>query len=71
MKFKVVQVERYGQIVWQHPVMDELRKSQCLCLNCALLKSCEIAKKGFEFCKVHNVAYAMTRCPHFKQGGQK
>jgi len=65
MKFRVRDIEKYGRKVWQHIEMDELRESQCLCLNCALLHDCEIAKKAFELCQVYGVAFAMTRCPNF------
>ena len=65
MDFQVVKVEKYGALVFQHPQMDELRRSQCLCLNCSKMKKCEIASAGYELCKKHNIAYAVTRCPVF------
>ncbi|MCR4322864.1 MAG: hypothetical protein NUV61_02140 [Candidatus Azambacteria bacterium] len=65
MNFKVLQVEKYGVQVLQHPEMDDLRRTQCLCLNCAEMQDCAIAAAGFELCKKYNIAYAVTRCPYF------
>ena len=65
MDFRVALANKYGAKVWQHVEMDELRRSQCLCLNCSKLGACEIASDGFELCKKHNIAYAVTRCPVF------
>jgi len=66
MKFKVTQTQKYDTLVFQHSEMDELRRSQCLCLNCSKMKHCEIASAGFELCMKYNIAYAMTRCPVFE-----
>ncbi len=65
MEFHTEQVEKYGALVYTHPEMDELRRKQCLCLNCTKTADCEIAHAGYELCKKYNVAYAMTRCPEF------
>lgn len=65
MEFRTVQAEKYGVQVQQHPEMDNLRKSQCLCLNCAKVNECGIAADGLSFCLQCNVAFAMTRCPDF------
>lgn len=67
-RFHVERIEKYGRMVWRHAVMDHLRSSECLCLNCALLENCDIAEEGFEFAKKYGVAYAMTRCPEWKPG---
>ena len=67
MEFKAEQVEKYNVLVWQHPEMDVLRKTQCLCLNCKIMKTCKIAKSGYRLCRKYNVAFAMTRCPVFKR----
>jgi len=64
MKFAVMKVVKYGTKVYQHPEMDELRHTQP-CLNCTAMYDCDIVKACFELCKKYNVAYAMTRCPHF------
>ena len=63
---KVTKVERYGQMVHEHSEMDELRRSECLCLNCANLKDCDIAKAGYQLCITRQIAYMMTRCPQFE-----
>jgi len=67
MDFAVSKIEKYGVLVFQHPEMDELRRSQCLCLNCQKMDNCEIAHAGFELCKKFNIAYAVTRCPIFEK----
>jgi len=67
MRFKTVLVEEYGVQVYQHPEMDELRRIQCLCLNCSFMYHCKIAQKGYKLCKEYNVAYAMTRCPNWRK----
>jgi len=67
MKFNVKQVEKYGKVVWQHSEMDELRKTQCLCLNCSKMKSCSAAKVFYEKCQMQDMALAVTRCPNFIQ----
>jgi hypothetical protein len=67
MRFKVEKVEKYGQEVFQHTEMDELRKTQCLCLNCIGMEFCETAHGGYDLCKKYNIAFAVTRCPKFKE----
>lgn len=65
MKFRVNTVEKYGKRVKQHPEMDELRRTQCLCLNCLDIQDCPVAEKLYGLCKEHNIALAVTRCPAF------
>lgn len=63
----------YGkEPVWTSPVIDTLRRSECLCYNCTKLKpedgnECPIASAFYEICKRENVALAVTRCPVFEQ----
>jgi len=61
--FTIQKVERYGVMVWEHTEMDKLRKEHCLCLDCRVIKTCDIAKTFFKLCQTYNVAFAMTRCP--------
>lgn len=66
--------EHFGARVWTHSLMDDLRDSLCLCLNCARLnvddpsKNCPTAQAIFEICVRDNVATAMTRCPKWEFG---
>jgi len=82
MKFRTKIVARYGNDVHEHPETDELRKTQCLCLNCSKLKpgainNCAAAQAGFELCLKYHLAYMMTRCHEFDdknasgEGGKK
>lgn len=65
MNFHTVRVERHGNIVEEHPEMDALRKTQCLCLNCRCIGWCKTAKKGLAVTKEDGVAFAVTRCAGF------
>jgi len=71
MDFKVEKIEKYGREVWSHVEMDELRRSQCLCLNCALIRKCAIAQAGYRLCEKNGVAFAMTRCPKYEHDGRR
>jgi hypothetical protein len=62
------QVEKYGSIVWSNIEMDELRKTECLCLNCAKMSSCTAAKLLYDTCKGYDLAMMITRC---KDWGKK
>lgn len=62
---------KYDQQVWQVDDMDELRKTNCMCLNCANFKPneedhCKIASDLFNIAKVHGNAFMMTRCGEWK-----
>jgi len=64
---KPVQVERYGQTVWELPEMDKVRRDNCMCLHCGKLKkgdpnNCKIAEYFFKMCQQHGNAMIMTRC---------
>jgi hypothetical protein len=69
MEFHVERVKKYGAEVWQHPEMDELRRKQCLCLNCQDMQGCPTAATLFELCNRRDVALAVTRCPDFSTTG--
>jgi len=40
---KVEKVEKYGREVFSNTKMDNLRKKECLCLNCSCIKECSTA----------------------------
>ena len=60
---KPTQVEKYGGMVYSNEPMDELRKSQCLCLNCSQMKDCPTAQKLYDICVNTGIAVMITRCP--------
>ncbi len=71
MSDKPVKGVFHGKEAWANPMMDNLRKDECLCLNCGNLKpnqpdNCPIAQYFFEICVKENVALAVTRCPLWK-----
>lgn len=63
MKGEVVKVEKYGALVWSNTMMDDLRKDECLCLNCGSMKECVVANSLYATCKTYDIALAVTRCP--------
>jgi len=67
--FELRTVEKYGRRVWQHELMDTLRRTECLCLNCVkqAAPECEIAQRGYALCQEYSIAYAVTRCPDFEK----
>ena len=71
MQQRPKQEAHYGKDVWVNPTTESLRKTECLCLNCANMKPgefdhCHIAKSLYSICKMENVALAVTRCPLWK-----
>lgn len=71
MREQPVKMESYGKKVWANPTTESLRRSECLCLNCANLKpgqpdNCHIAQSLYEICVKENIALAVTRCPLWK-----
>ncbi len=60
------QEEHFGHKVWVSPRIEALRESECLCLNCGIMKTCPIAKKLFNLCVKEHMAMAITRCFHWK-----
>ena len=67
MKNPAQQVIKYGETVWSNVEMDELRKTECICLNCTDLGACGIANLLHEYCEIYNLAFMMTRCKEFQQ----
>lgn len=56
----------YGKEVWTNRFMDDLRRKECLCLNCEIQKDCTVAASLFNICKNDNLALAVTRCKNYK-----
>lgn len=67
------QEEHYGKKVWVSPVVETLRRSECLCYNCKKLEpgqdetNCPIAGALYNICKMEDVALTVTRCPVFER----
>lgn len=59
----VVREEHDGRLVWVSSIMDELRRRQCLCLNCAAMGTCHAASLLLAMAKEYDLAFAVTRCP--------
>lgn len=59
-------VEKYGELVHSNIEMDELRKEECLCINCPHMNTCHIAKMLYEICKAQDMAMMITRCKRSK-----
>ena len=68
---ELVREERYGKTVLTHPIMDALRRTQCLCLNCARLnvtdkkRNCPLAQGVYEMIEKYPSAFMCTRCAMF------
>ena len=62
---KIREVVKYGVKVKQNVYTDELRKTECLCLNCKHFP-CDISQKFYNLCVKYNTAIMMTRCPNFE-----
>ena len=61
---KVEIEEHYSTLVYVNTMTESLRRSECLCLNCESMKSCEYAKAFYELCIKGNIALMVTRCYH-------
>ena len=64
---KVKRVMAHMAMVWQNERMDNLRKKECLCLNCRFIENCDWASELFGMCKDHHLALAVTRCPDWEK----
>jgi hypothetical protein len=62
MKNPAEQVFTYGATVWSNLEMDELRKRECLCLNCKRREYCEYAAIMYNVCILGDIALMVTRC---------
>ena len=54
--------EHYGQKVLVNTLTEQLRRSECLCLNCELMQECTVAKELYDVCCQDNLALMVTRC---------
>lgn len=68
---KPVQETHYNHQVWVSPIIEALRRSECLCWNCGKMKPgkpdhCPTAQKLYDICVSDNVATPVTRCPQFQ-----
>lgn len=66
----VLKGEFYDALVSYNPIMDELRKNNCLCLNCELMTkiretNCNIANQLYEISVKNDMAMAITRCKKY------
>lgn len=65
---KYKKTEKDPEMIWVNTGMDDLRKRECLCMNCNRkndsppYNSCPTAKKIYDICKENNMAMAITRC---------
>lgn len=57
----------YGEKLIVNSKMDNIRKKECLCLNCLLMGDCDSAKKLYKVCCDDNIALMVTRCKNFKK----
>ena len=64
----IKQIEKYSRMVWSNVEMDELRKTECLCLNCEKMgATCEYSSILYHLCIVADLAMMITRCPEFSR----
>jgi hypothetical protein len=71
MKEQPKQEVHYNQAVWTNPTTEPLRRTECLCLNCGLMKpgqldNCPVAQSLYQICVRENLALVITRCPLWK-----
>lgn len=62
----------YGKVVWINPLLEEIRKKECLCLNCKNFKpkwsnNCIVAEKLYKICVENDLALAVSRCPFWQK----
>ena len=60
--FKTPVIEKqvhYGREVWANVEMDKLRKTECLCFNCANLP-CKNSDLIYNICKTKDMAMMIT-----------
>jgi len=66
MDKKPVRAIKYGVKVWMNKDMDDLRKTECLCLHCDHMGRCSTATRGYHLCKDDNISFLVTRCPRWR-----
>ena len=67
MRYEPVKIEKYKRTVWCNQPADELRKTDCLCLNCKALGDCPDAGGLFHIGKDSGVAVMVTRCVNWRR----
>ena len=67
MEFQKEQQTHYDREVMVSTEIEKLRRKHCLCLNCGDMKECPKAALLYNFCKLTDVAMAISRCPDFWQ----
>lgn len=55
----------YGQWVHVNRDTEDIRRTECLCMNCQNLETCPIAAEGHRLCQLTDIAFMVTRCPKF------
>lgn len=61
-----VQLEKhFGIYVQTNVETDRARRKECLCLNCAIMTSCPVAKQLLQICVQNDCALMITRCKSF------
>ena len=65
MEFQKEQQTHYDTEVMVSIEIEKLRREHCLCLNCGSMKECAKAALLYNFCKLTDVAMAISRCPDF------
>lgn len=58
--------EHHGAACWTDDEMDKKRQDRCLCYDCKLISSCQIAAQLFDLCCRGDIATMVTRCKHFQ-----
>ncbi len=72
MKGAPIQETHYDRVVWVSPIIEAIRREECLCWNCSKLTpgnretNCHIANKLYVICVEEDVAIPVTRCPLFQ-----
>ncbi|MCL5018295.1 MAG: hypothetical protein M1416_00815 [Candidatus Pacearchaeota archaeon] len=60
--------EGHPEEIYSNTEMDEMRRKECLCVNCDRkndkipYSSCPVAKKIYDICVKHDMAMAITKC---------
>jgi len=73
---KYKKTEKDPEKVWANVEMDNLRRKECLCVNCDRKNeeipygSCPAAGKLYNICVEHNMAMAVTRCGAVDDNGE-
>lgn len=69
-------VYKYKKLVWANPLIEKIRKDDCLCFSCERFdikdrsKNCPIANATYDNCVKYDTATPVTRCPIYLQIGK-